>query len=131
MIRLDLTLTSFQISHLLWESWFFFFNEKTPENRNFTGPKWKKTGLPAYTNKFKALKSWLPHTNAPKCRFWALAILNNVQTPQGRYWRRYLVYSSINRLYSLYARRSAGWISFQFSTLVWISQSRLLVYCDI
>ena len=40
--------------------------------------------------KFKALKSWLPHKNAPKCRFWALAILNHVQNPQGRYWRYFV-----------------------------------------
>ena len=87
-----LMLTSFQIRYLLWESWVLWFKEKTPENRNSTGSKWKEAGFPANTNKFKALKSCLPHKNAPKCRFWALAIWNNVQIPQGRYWRRYLFY---------------------------------------
>ena len=87
-----LMLSSFQIRYLLWESWVLWFKEKTPENRNSTGSKWKEAGFPANTNKFKALKSCLPHKNAPKCRFWALAIWNNVQIPQGRYWRRYLFY---------------------------------------
>ena len=44
--------------------------------------------------------SWKPQFHCAKmktgwlsCKFWALAILNNVQIPQGRYWRRYLVFS--------------------------------------
>ena len=68
----------------------FFPKNKGSWKPQFQWPKMKK-GWPSY--KYQPVN--LDFHNAPKRRFWTLAILNNFRIPQGRYWRPYLVYQRV------------------------------------
>ena len=91
---LNVNFISNTAKYLLWEAWVLFVSlKKSPENRIPPAENEKRLAfLQMPTNvQVRALKSWLPYKDALKCRFWALAILNNVQIPPGPNWRRYRV----------------------------------------
>ena len=101
-VAMLLALTSF-LRVLRWESWVLVFLLY----------RVLKTTIPLGQNEKRLallqIPSWLPQKNVPKYRIWTLAILNNLQCPQGRSWRRYHVLGPKN-MGKLFFWRTIEWI---------------------